>query len=113
MVKDETRGIFEKCCKSVRKVRKLPGGHSLYLKGIILTTKKQKAEAGRLKREQRIAEKRASGLAAQKNDQENHKNKLRDGQREKHNKQHDWKVTDKNCILCQDRLEASRRQQSQ
>lgn len=76
-----------------------------------MATKKQKREAGRLKREKWLAERRESGLQAQARDKENRKNKKRDEQREKHNKEHSWKVLDKKCILCLDRLDEARRQE--
>ena len=75
-----------------------------------MTTKKQKRAAVQAKHDAWVEERRVSGLNAQKADQEARKNKLRDSQREKHNKEHDWKSRDKGCILCQDELEQARRQ---
>lgn len=77
-----------------------------------MATKKQKRMAGLAKREKWLAERRESGLNAQKKDHENRKNKLRETQREKHNKEHSWKHIESSCILCQDKLEESRRQSS-
>lgn len=76
-----------------------------------MTTKKQRREASLAKREKRLAEEKANGLAAQKSDHERRRNKLRDSQKDKHNKEHDWKVLDKDCVLCQDTLKEARRQQ--
>lgn len=76
-----------------------------------MTTKKQKREAGLAKHAAWVEEQKVSGLKAQQSDQQNRKNKLRDSQREKHDKNHSWKQLDKDCILCQDRLEEARRQQ--
>lgn len=75
-----------------------------------MTTKKQKRAAGFKKREAWLEERRLTGLKAQQGDQEHRKNKLRDSQREKHNKEHDWKVLDMKCILCQDRLEETHKE---
>jgi len=74
-----------------------------------VATKKEKREALQLKREKWLAERRESGLQAQRKDKEHRKNKKRDEQRDQHNKEHSWKVLDKNCLLCQDRLAEARR----
>lgn len=84
---------------------------TLYTRSVILATKKQKREALRIKREAWLEDRRRTGIQALRADQENRKHKLRDSQREKHNKDHSWKVLIKDCILCQDRLEEARRQQ--
>lgn len=76
-----------------------------------MATKKQKREAALAKHEKWVEEQKLSGLNALKEHRENEKTKLRDIQKPKHNKEHDWKTIDKNCIHCLDKLEASRRQQ--
>lgn len=74
-----------------------------------MATRKQKHEAALARREKRLAEERASGLKALKDDQERRAAKKRDAAREKHDKEHSWKHIDRNCILCQDLLEAQRK----
>lgn len=74
-----------------------------------MATKKQKRAAALAKREAWLEERRISGLRAQMEDNERRKSKLRESQREKHNKEHSWKVLDKNCVLCMDKFEDARR----
>jgi hypothetical protein len=73
-----------------------------------VATKKQKREVLDLKRTRREAEIKETGLKALRKDRENRENKLRDQQREKHDKGHSWKKIDRDCILCQDLLRAQR-----
>lgn len=72
-----------------------------------MATKKQKREASAAKRVKWLHDRRVSGLQAQKDDHKDRKNKLREAWREKHNKNHDWKTIDKNCILCLDQTNTS------
>lgn len=74
-----------------------------------MATKKQKRLAGLAKREKWLTERKESGLLAQAKEKERRKQKKRDEQREKHDKEHSWKQLDTACVLCQDKLEETRR----
>lgn len=76
-----------------------------------MATKKQKREALLAKRERRLAEQRESGLKALNEDRERRQNKLRESQKEKHDKEHSWKKRAPDCVLCQDALAEQRRQE--
>lgn len=78
-----------------------------------MTTRKQKREEMEIKREQRLADERASGLSALKEDQERREKKRRDAQRPTHEKKHSWKKIDKDCLFCQDLLVEQRRAQKE
>jgi len=71
-----------------------------------MATKRQKHEAAIAKRERWLAERRESGLKAQKEDREYRDNQKRKGAREQHDKKHSWKKIDRDCILCQDLLDS-------
>lgn len=78
-----------------------------------MATKKQKRAAALAKREAWLEERRVSGLRAQLEDHERRKSKLRESQREKHNKEHSWKVLDKKCVLCMDKYEDAKRKNAE
>lgn len=75
-----------------------------------MTTKKQRHEAVMVRREQWLADRRESGLKAQKADQEYREQKKREAARSTHDKKHSWKKIDNDCILCQDLLEAQKQE---
>jgi hypothetical protein len=76
-----------------------------------VATKKQKRQAALAKHEEWLNKRRETGLQAQAKDKERRRQKKRDEQREKHNKEHSWKTLDKDCVLCQDKMEDARRRE--
>jgi hypothetical protein len=78
-----------------------------------MATRKQKRERLTERYQQRLQESIESGLKAQEADRKHREKRLRDSQREKHDKSHSWKKIDHDCILCQDMLKEERMQQSQ
>jgi len=51
-----------------------------------------------------MEERRLSGLAAQRADQQNRASKLRQSWQKQHDQKHSWKKRIKECPLCQDEL---------
>lgn len=82
-----------------------------------MATKKQKHEAAMARREKWLADRRESGLRAQKQDRDvreyrRHQAALREAAKDGH-KKHSKKKPDKNCILCQDLIKAQHKKKDQ
>lgn len=76
-----------------------------------MATRKQKRERLIARYQERLQECLESGLKAQEADRQHREKRLRDSQREKHDKHHSMKKIDHDCLLCQDKLKDERRQQ--
>lgn len=72
-----------------------------------MATKKQKRAIAEAKRKEFMDEIRRTGLEAQRKDREYRMRKLKESQKDQHEKKHSWKKRDPECLWCKDEIRAA------